>query len=191
MEIKRDIYVERLKRRMGNQQIKVITGIRRCGKSYLLFRLFKRFLLEQGVPQDHIIEIEFDRRRNAPLLNPDAACAFIDSRLGKEGKYYLLLDEVQLLGDFESVLNDYLHIDNLDIYVTGSNSKFLSTDIITEFAGRGDEVHVLPLSYREFLPAASGFSRGALRRLSNSISMIWSGGMPCSRRNLLNRRKSR
>ena len=156
MEIQRDIYVERLKRRMGNQQIKVITGIRRCGKSYLLFRLFKRFLLEQGVPPDHIIEIEFDRRRNTPLLSPDAACAFIDSRLGKEGKYYLLLDEVQLLEDFESVLNDYLHIDNLDIYVTGSNSKFLSTDIITEFAGRGDEVHVLPLSYREFLPAASG-----------------------------------
>ena len=155
MEIQRDIYVERLKRRMGNQQIKVITGVRRCGKSYLLFKLFKRFLMEQGVPQDHIIEIEFDRHRNAHLRNPDAACAYIDSRLCDVGKRYLLLDEVQLLQDFESVLNDYLHVDNLDIYVTGSNSKFLSSDIITEFAGRGDEVHVLPLSYREYLQGAS------------------------------------
>ena len=152
MEIQRDIYVERLKRRMGNQQIKVITGVCRCGKSYLLFKLFKRFLMEQGVPQDHIIEIEFDRHRNAHLRNPDAACAYINSRLSDdEGKRYLLLDEVQLLQDFESVLNDYLHVDTHDIYVTGSNSKFLSSDIITEFAGRGDEVHVLPLSYREYL----------------------------------------
>ena len=99
MEIQRDIYVERLKRRMGNQQIKVITGVRRCGKSYLLFKLFKRFLMEQGVPQDHIIEIEFDRRRSAHLRNPDAACAYIDSRLGNGGMRYLLLDEVQLLLD--------------------------------------------------------------------------------------------
>ena len=155
MEIQRNIYLERLKRRMGNHQVKVVTGIRRCGKSYLLFRLFKRYLLEQGVPSEHIIEIEFDRRRNAHLLNPDAACAYIDSRIGNDGMYYLLLDEVQLLPEFESVLNDYLHEDNVDIYVTGSNSKFLSSDIITEFAGRGDEIHVLPLSYSEFYNASS------------------------------------
>ncbi len=156
MEISRDIYLERLKSRMGNGMVKVITGIRRCGKSYLLFRLFKRHLLEQGVPADHIIEVEFDRRHNAPLLDPDALCSYVDGLLGKEGRYYLLLDEVQMLPEFESVLNDYLHVDNLDIYVTGSNSRFLSSDILTEFAGRGDEVHVFPLSYGEFCSAVSG-----------------------------------
>lgn len=156
MNIERNIYLERLKCREGNHLVKVITGIRRCGKSYLLFRIFRKYLLDKGIPADHIIEIEFDRRRNTSLRNPDNACKYIDERLKDGNLYYLLLDEVQLLDDFEAVLNDYLHYDNVDIYVTGSNSRFLSTDVLTEFSGRGDEIHVFPLSFSEFCSAYAG-----------------------------------
>lgn len=172
MEISRDIYLERLKRRRGNHMVKVITGLRRCGKSYLLFQLFKRLLLEEGIPADHIIEIEFDRRRNARLRNPDAACEYIDSMLRDKNQYYLFLDEVQFLEDFESVLNDYLHVENLDIYVTGSNSRFLSSDILTEFRGRRDEVHIFPLSYKEFYQSFEGAREDAWQEY------LMFGGLP-------------
>ena len=150
MEIPRDLYLARLQRREGNHLIKVVTGVRRCGKSYLLFKLFRKHLLAKGVPSDHIIEIEFDRLRNVPLRKAEAACQYLDAHLKDGGMYYLLLDEVQFLENFEAVLNDYLHLDNVDIYVTGSNSRFLTTDVLTEFRGRGDEVHVFPLSFSEY-----------------------------------------
>ncbi len=156
MEIARDLYLSRLRRREGNHLVKVVTGIRRCGKSYLLFHLFRDYLRKKGIPDDHVIEISFDRLRNAPLRQPDAVVKHIDSLLKDGGMYYLLLDEVQYLEDFEGVLNDFLHVDNVDIYVTGSNSRFLSTDILTEFRGRGDEVHVFPLSFAEFCQDRSG-----------------------------------
>ncbi len=150
MEIKRDKYLQALIDRMHNGLVKVITGIRRSGKSYLVFRLFKSYLLSQGIEQNHIIEIQFDRRENAKYRDPDFALDYIKQLLLDDGRYYILLDEVQLLDAFEDVLNSLLYIPNVDLYVTGSNSKFLSTDIITEFRGRGDEVHVYPLSFKEF-----------------------------------------
>jgi len=156
MEIPRELYLSRLKRREGNHLIKVITGIRRCGKSYLLFKLFRKYLSGKGIPDDHVIEIEFDRLRNVHLRKPEAVCKYIDAKLKDDGQYYLLLDKVQFLEDFEAVLNDYLHLDNIDIYVTGSNSRFLTTDVLTEFRGRGDEVHVFPLSFAEFCQGYQG-----------------------------------
>lgn len=156
MVINRERYMEALKIRMHNGLIKVITGIRRSGKSFLIFKLFKNFLLESGVTKNHIIEIEFDKRENKEYRNPDVVLDFIKNQLKDEEKYYILLDEVQLLAEFEEVLNSLLHIENVDVYVTGSNSKFLSKDILTEFRGRGDEVHVYPLSFREFMEAFEG-----------------------------------
>lgn len=149
MTIRRDAYLRKLIDRKDNGLVKVITGIRRCGKSVLLFDLFKNHLIENGVERDHIIEIKLDDRANKALRDPDACDAFVRSRIGR-GRSYLLLDEVQMMPEFEDVLNGFLHIDNLDVYVTGSNSKFLSTDIITEFRGRGDEVRVHPLSFAEY-----------------------------------------
>lgn len=149
MTIARDIYLRKLIERKDNGLVKVITGIRRCGKSVLLFELFKNHLIESGVERDRIIEIKLDDRANKELRDPDACDAFVRSKIG-EGKHYLLLDEVQMMPEFEDVLNGFLHIENLDVYVTGSNSKFLSTDIITEFRGRGDEVRVHPLSFAEY-----------------------------------------
>lgn len=172
MEISRKLYLSRLKRREGNHLIKVITGIRRCGKSYLLFKLFRKYLSGKGIPDDHVIEIEFDRLRNVHLRKPEAACKFIDAKLKDGGQYYLLLDEVQLLEDFEAVLNDYLHLDNVDIYVTGSNSRFLTTDVLTEFRGRGDEVHVFPLSFAEFCQGYQGTPERAWREY------LLYGGLP-------------
>jgi len=151
---------------MGNGMIKVITGMRRCGKSYLLFELFRNHLLQNGVSEDQIVSIEFDRLRNEHLRDPHKACRYIDSCVKDSRQYYLLLDEVQFLRDFEAVLNDYLHESNLDIYVTGSNSHFLSTDILTEFRGRGDEIHVHPLSFYEFYSAFSGSKEDAWREYS-------------------------
>lgn len=156
MIINRDKYLDALKNRMDNHMIKVITGIRRCGKSYLVFKLFKNHLLESGVPEDHIITIELDQRKNKDYRNPDIILDYIDSLIIDDKKYYILLDEVQMLNEFEEVLNSLLHIDNADVYVTGSNSRFLSKDIITEFRGRGDEVHVYPLSFKEFMEAYDG-----------------------------------
>lgn len=156
MLISRDKYLDALKIRMNNNMIKVITGIRRCGKSYLVFKIFYSFLLESGVPEDHIIKIELDQRKNREYRNPDKILDYIDSLINDDNQYYVLLDEVQMLNEFEEVLNSLLHIDNVDVYVTGSNSRFLSKDIITEFRGRGDEVHVYPLSFKEFMEAYDG-----------------------------------
>ncbi len=151
MEIKRDNYLKKLIDRMHNGMIKVITGIRRSGKSYLVFRIFRNYLMETGVDEPHIIAIELDQRKNREYRNPDAILDYIESLIIDREDYYILLDEVQMLEEFEEVLNSLLHIENVDIYVTGSNSRFLSKDIITEFRGRGDEVHVYPLSFREFM----------------------------------------
>ena len=156
MEIKREKYVEQLAVRRHNGLIKIITGIRRSGKSYLLFKLFYHYLIETGVNEDHIITVAFDMRKNTSLRDPDRLCEYIDGKMTDDGMYYILLDEVQMLNSFESVLNEFLHYDNADIYVTGSNSKFLSTDVLTEFRGRGDEVHVYPLSFSEFMSAYDG-----------------------------------
>ena len=150
MEIRRDRYLERLIAHKGNGRVKIVTGIRRCGKSYLLFQLFKRHLIETGVKLNHIIEIQLEDRSNKELRNPDACLAFIKKQIKDQKPYYLLIDEVQLMDEFEDVLNSCLHIENLDTYVTGSNSKFLSKDIITEFRGRGDEMYLRPLSFKEF-----------------------------------------
>lgn len=150
MEIRRDRYLERLIAHKGNGRVKIVTGIRRCGKSYLLFQLFKRHLIETGVKLNHIIEIQLEDRSNKELRNPDACLAFIKKQIKDQKPYYLLIDEVQLMDEFEDVLNSCLHIQSLDTYVTGSNSKFLSKDIITEFRGRGDEMYLRPLSFKEF-----------------------------------------
>lgn len=151
MEIKRDVYLEKLVRKKHNGLIKIVTGVRRCGKSYLLFRLFHDCLLEQGVPADHIIEIALDDRHNKALRDPDAMLEYLDGRILDSELHYVILDEVQYLGEFEDVLNSLLHIPNVDVYVTGSNSQFLSSDVITQFRGRGDEIHVYPLSFAEYV----------------------------------------
>ncbi|MBO5056705.1 MAG: ATP-binding protein [Lachnospiraceae bacterium] len=156
MGIKRDKYLNDLVNRMHNGMIKVVTGIRRCGKSYLIFNIFKNYLLGQGVAASHIIEIELDQRKNKKYRDPDTILDYIESLIEDDEQYYVLLDEVQMLREFEEVLNSLLHIRNADIYVTGSNSKFLSKDVITEFRGRGDEIHIYPLSFKEFMEAYDG-----------------------------------
>lgn len=156
IEINRDRYLNKLIEKRGNGLIKVITGIRRCGKSYLVFVQFKNFLLKEGVAPSHILEMAFDDRRNMKYRDPDAFDAYIDSRMTDDSIYYILLDEVQMLDDFEGVLNGLLRRHNTDIYVTGSNAKFLSRDVITEFSGRGDEIHLNPLSFSEFMSYYSG-----------------------------------
>ena len=156
MEIKRDLYLNKLIRKQKNGLIKVVTGIRRCGKSYLLFHLFHDYLLESGIAEDHIIEVALDDRSNKALRDPDAMLAFIKNRIQDKGDYYIILDEVQYLDEFEDVLNSLLHIRNADVYVTGSNSKSLSSDVITQFRGRGDEIHVYPLSFAEYCSAYPG-----------------------------------
>lgn len=156
MEIRRDVYLNKLIRKKKNGLIKVVTGIRRCGKSYLLFHLFHNHLLEEGVPEDHVIEVALDDRRNKALRDPDAMLRYIEQRMQGKGDYYIILDEVQYMDEFEDVLNSLLHIPNADVYVTGSNSKFLSSDVITEFRGRGDEIHVYPLSFREYASVYPG-----------------------------------
>lgn len=156
MDIKRDKYLEDLINRMHNGMIKIVTGIRRCGKSYLIFTIFKNYLKEQRVDESHIVAIELDQRKDKKYRDPDVILEYIESRIVDEGQYYILLDEVQLLDEFEEVLNSLLHIKNVDIYVTGSNSKFLSKDVITEFRGRGDEIHIYPLTFKEFMQAYEG-----------------------------------
>ena len=156
MEIKRDLYLRKLINRMHNGMIKVITGIRRSGKSYLVFTIFKNYLKSQGVTDDHIIAIELDMYENEKYRDPDTILGYIKNRLTDEGDYYIFLDEVQLLSKFESVLNSFLRMSNVDVYVTGSNSKFLSKDVITEFRGRGDEVHVYPVSFSEYMEVFGG-----------------------------------
>lgn len=156
MEIKRDDYLEKLKIRMKNGMIKIITGIRRCGKSYLIFKLFKNYLLESGVKESHIIEITLDGIESEELRDPKVCYAYIKSAIKDDDDYFLLLDEVQFMPRFEEVLNSLLRIDNLDVYVTGSNSKFLSSDVVTEFRGRGDEIRIFPLSFAEYFSVRGG-----------------------------------
>ncbi len=156
MEIRRDIYLNQLITRKDNGMIKVITGIRRCGKSFLLFTIFKRYLLENGIDREHIIEIALDGIENEELRDPKACYEYIKSTIRDEQKYYLFLDEVQFMPRFEEVLNSLLRMNHIDVYVTGSNSKFLSSDIVTEFRGRGDEVRIYPLSFAEFYSAYEG-----------------------------------
>ena len=173
MEIKRDIHLQRLMSRMHNQMIKVITGVRRCGKSYLLFNLFFDALKQQGVDEQHIIRVNLEDRRNHSLRDPDALLAFIDSRLTDSKMHYILLDEIQLVQEFEDVLNSYLHVPNADVYVTGSNAKFLSKDVITEFRGRGDEVRIRPLSFGEISAAFPTLSAEEILR-----QYMLYGGLP-------------
>ena len=156
MIIKRDLYLSKLIRREKNGLIKIVTGIRRCGKSFLLFNLFHSYLKEKGIEDSHIIEIALDDRSNKELRDPDRMLEFVKSKITDEKTYYIILDEVQMLTEFEDVLNSFLHISNADIYVTGSNSKFLSSDLVTEFRGRGDEVRIYPLSFREYVSAYNG-----------------------------------
>ena len=157
MQIKRDDYLNKLIRKKENGLIKVITGTRRSGKSYLLFELFEKHLEDSGVSKDHIIEVDLENRLNKELRDPDRMLHYVKDITDRdEGMYYVLLDEVQYMKEFEDVLNSFLHFKNVDVYVTGSNSKFLSSDIITEFRGRGDEVRVYPLSFKEYSAAYSG-----------------------------------
>ena len=170
MVIKRDSYLERLVRSRHNGLIKVISGIRRCGKSYLLNNIFYNYLVQSGIEENHIIRFAFDSAEDLLLIgenlleiqkqkrkvNPEKFLAYIQPKICGEGMYYLLLDEVQLLDSFESVLNSYLRKENVDVYVTGSNAKFLSRDIVTEFAGRGDEIRMYPLSFSEFMSVYNG-----------------------------------
>lgn len=151
MKIKRDRYLNQLISGKWNGLIKIITGIRRCGKSYLLFNLFEEHLIQNGVSREQIIKIPFDDWDFRHLCDPDTLMSFLKERIDNSNEYYLLFDEVQLLRNFEAVLNGLLRRHNIDIYVTGSNSRFLSTDIITEFRGRGDQIHVYPLSFSEFI----------------------------------------
>ena len=155
-EIKRDIYLNKLINRKENGLIKIITGIRRCGKSYLLDPLFKNSLLESGVKVDHIIKLELDKEGNKKYRDSHELNEYIKSQIKDKDMYYILLDEVQMCEGFESVLNGFLYERNIDVYVTGSNSKFLSSDIITEFRGRGDEIRVFPLSFFEYVEAFKG-----------------------------------
>lgn len=164
MEIKRDLYLTKLINRMNNGLVKVITGIRRCGKSYLLFELFYKYLKEQGVDDKHIIKLALDDRKNKKYRNPDVLCDFVHEQIIDDKQYFILLDEVQFVDEFEDVLNSFLHIKNADTYVTGSNAKFLSKDIITEFRGRGDEIHVSPLSFKEFYSVYDGSKEEAWKQ---------------------------
>ena len=156
MEIKRDRYLDTLISKEHNGLIKVITGMRRCGKSYLIFTLFKKHLLSEGVDEDHIIEIAFDAFENKKYRDPDVLYPYLKEQIKDDAMYYVLLDEVQLLSEFESILNSLIRMKNVDVYVTGSNARFLSKDVITEFRGRGDEVHMYPLSFAEFMSVYQG-----------------------------------
>ena len=186
MEIRRDLYLERLIKRKNNGLIKVITGIRRCGKSYLLNTLFYHHLLESGIDTGHIIRFAFDSGDDLYLIgenliqmekekrgaDPEKFMAYIHSKIIDDEMYYLLLDEIQMLDCFEAVLNGYLRKENMDVYVTGSNARLLSKDIATEFAGRGDEIHMYPLSFAEFMTVYSGDKYAGL-----SEYMLY-GGIP-------------
>ena len=156
MEIKRDRYLNTLISKKHNGLIKVITGMRRCGKSYLLFTLFKGHLLSDGADEAHIIEIAFDAFENKEFRDPNVLYPFLKEQIKDDAMYYVLLDEVQLLDEFEPVLNSLIRMKNVDVYVTGSNARFLSKDVITEFRGRGDEVHMYPLSFAEFMSVYQG-----------------------------------
>ena len=172
MHIQRNLYLERLKNRINNGLIKVITGIRRVGKSYLLFNIFKTYLLENITDEEHIIEMQFDKYENIKYQKADEFMKYINEKIKKDDMYYILLDEVQLLENFENILNSLLYLKNLDIYVTGSNSKFLSSDIVTEFRGRGDILHVYPLNFEEIM------SISKLDKYETFEEYVTYGGLP-------------
>ena len=172
MVIKRDYYLNKLIQHKKNGLVKIITGVRRCGKSYLLFKLFRDHLLESGIKGDHIISVALDDYGNKQLLDPDELYRYVKSRIVDDEDHYILLDEIQLVKDFESVVNGFLHIPNADVYVTGSNSKFLSSDVVTEFRGRGDEIRIFPLNFSEFYSAYGGDFNDAWLMFCNY------GGMP-------------
>ncbi len=172
MHIQRNLYLERLKNRINNGFIKVITGIRRVGKSYLLFNIFKTYLLENITDEEHIIEMQFDKYENIKYQKADEFMKYINEKIKKDDMYYILLDEVQLLENFENILNSLLYLKNLDIYVTGSNSKFLSSDIVTEFRGRGDILHVYPLNFEEIM------SISKLDKYETFEEYVTYGGLP-------------
>lgn len=159
MEIKRDKLLNKLITRMNNGMIKVVTGVRRSGKTYLLFKLFSDYLREKQIPKDHIIKISLDDRTNKSLRDPDTLLSHVLNQVKDNEIHYVLLDEVQMVSEFEDVLNSFLHHRNIDVYVTGSNARFLSKDVITEFRGRGDEVNVRPLSFAEFWQVRQGLER--------------------------------
>ena len=162
MLFERKYYLSQLQNADGNGMIKIITGMRRCGKSFLLFNIFRKSLLERGIHEDHIIKVNLEDRRNKELRNPDALLEHIDKLMTDTEKYYILLDEMQLVSEFEDVLNSYLDVPNAEVYVTGSNAKFLSRDIITEFRGRGWEVRIHPLSFAEYYEVIGGEKAEAL-----------------------------
>lgn len=172
MEIKRNYYLNKLISKQNNKLIKIVTGIRRCGKSYLLDPIFRNYLLDNGVDENHIIKLEFDSIENEEYTNPKKLYEYVMQKVVDKDTYYVILDEIQKVSDFESVLNSFLRKPNLDVYVTGSNSKFLSSDIITEFRGRGDEIRVYPLSFSEFM---SVYSRDEISGLNEYINY---GGLP-------------
>ena len=157
MVIERKKYLDMLIAGEGNGLVKIVTGGRRCGKSFLLFNLFHNYLLENGIDTEHIIEVSLDDRRNRSLRNPDALLDFVDSRILKDGKtYFVILDEIQMVEDFVEVLLSLMHTPNIEVYVSGSNSKFLSKDVVTEFRGRGQEIRIWPLSFAEYYNAVGG-----------------------------------
>jgi predicted AAA+ superfamily ATPase len=162
MIFERKTYLQQLVSAEGNGMIKVITGIRRCGKSFLLFNIFHDYLIGKGIQESHIIQVNLEDRRNKRLRNPDALLEYIDKQITDNEIYYILLDEIQLVPEFEDVLNSYLHVKNTEVYVTGSNAKFLSKDVITEFRGRGWEIRVHPLSFGEYYEAVGGEKAAAL-----------------------------
>lgn len=171
--INRDASLKKLMDSRHNGMIKVVTGLRRSGKSYLLFNIFVDALKSEGVDDKHIIQVNLEDRRNKHLRNPDELMAYIDARLGNDKMHYVLLDEVQFVDEFEDVLNSYLHVPNVDVYVTGSNAKFLSKDVITEFRGRGYEIHIHPLSFKEFYSAC-----GKKDKESCLLEYMTYGGLP-------------
>lgn len=172
MIIERNIYLKQLIDRRHNGMIKIVTGLRRCGKSFLLSTIYANWLRSQGVPDDHIIDINLEDRRNKRLRNPDELLTYIDSKLTDDSVHYIMIDEIQLVPEFEDVLNSYLNMSNADVYVTGSNARFLSSQVRTEFAGRGDEVRLYPLTFKEYHSAVGGEISNAL------VDYMIYGGMP-------------
>lgn len=172
MQIKRDIYLNRLIERRHNHRIKIVSGVRRGGKTYLLFTLFSEWLQQNGVSGEQIIKINLEDRRNKVLRDPDRLLEYIDSKIQGDVMHYVLIDEIQHVAEFEDVLNSYLQMPNVDVYVTGSNAKFLSKDVITTFRGRGDEVRVWPLKFSEY---CSAFTRS---NEENLLAYLHYGGLP-------------